>query len=232
MMAIARICVRKKNPKVVDVDYKNYMWDYVNKNHSSWKDTDVTLLYMTQRSNQEDTSLIVDIKDTNAFGEFITKYIAPLQHVNGVWLFNLIQPKFFPIPKGTPQDFQRYTVTITAKPKDYARIYKTISVLEPTKDVIVTYIAHTFQAFGQDILVSLVGRDRDTIEKFVMEQIVPIDGIRETKTTRITRTKRLASYNVWKGYIKSCNGQPYKSGHESEEFEIWEDGYTDDFVCC
>ena len=42
---------------------------FVLQNYLTWEDMDVKLLYMTQRYHEDDTSPIVDIKYTSAFGD-------------------------------------------------------------------------------------------------------------------------------------------------------------------
>lgn len=234
MMAIARIYISPKFLEEKGIQCDTYIWDYVVKNYPSWKDNNVEVLYLTQRCDERDTSLIVDIKDSNAFGDFVIKHIAPLEHIDGIWLFNLIRPRFFLIPEGTPHNYQRHTVTIDADPQEYANIYETISKIQPTEDVIITYIAYTFQAERQDILISVIGRDSDAIEKFVSRHIKTLKGIRGLETTFITRTKRLVSSDEWREYIKSHMGFFPKSKEVkkglSKDIEPWD--YSISTICC
>lgn len=235
-MAIARIYVPKKSPETCEIDYENHVWDYVLQNDSIRKNKDVKLLYMTQRLQEEDISLILDIKDMNAFAIFITKHITPLKYVKGIWLFNLICPRFFQTPIDTPLDFKRYTLTIAAKPQEYANIYDKISNFQPSKDAILTYLAYTFQAIEQDILLSIIARDLSAVEKFSNSYVKPIKGIRNFKITCIFRTKRLVSHDEWEEYIKSYItyiSKPGKKVEKAQEIVPWElTKLTDKFVCC
>ena len=233
MMAIARIYVPKKSPETGEVNYVNHVWDHVLQNDSIRKNKDVKLLYMTQRLLEEDTSLIVDINDMNAFADFVTKHIAPLKYVKGIWLFNLICPRFFLLPRCTPLIYKRFTLTIAAKPQEYANIYDKILKIQPSEDAIITYLAYTFQAPGQDMLISVVARDLNAVEKLFNSRVKTIKGVRDVKITCISRTKRLVSHDEWEEYIKSYITyipKPVMKVEKAQEIVPWE--LTDKFVCC
>jgi DNA-binding Lrp family transcriptional regulator len=203
------------------------------KNCPSWKETDVKLLYLTQRSHENEISVILDIKNTDALGDFITRHLSTLDNIKGVRIFNLIRPRFFPIPKDTSMDYKRFAIAIKADPKEYANIYHSIMELEPEENAIVTYIAYTFEAISQDILVSIIARDFNAVNNFVKNRIEVIKGVRDTTIEHITKTKRLIAHDKWEKYI-----EPYKAPicYVDKEFEKaidflpWE--FTDKFVGC
>jgi hypothetical protein len=234
MMAIARIYTPQTTEGSEEGDYRNFLWDYILDNYQGWKDIKVKLLYMTQQAEEEETSLIVDIQDTNAFGDFVTKYIAPIKHVKGIWLFDLINPTFFPIPEGTPRDIQRFMVTITADPQEYANIYKTISEYQPTENVVVTYIAFIFQSYGKDILISIVAKDYDSLEEFSNTFIKSINGVQDVSVMDISKTQKLVSREEWREYLKpfsSCaKARSKKKKDDDKKIIPWE--YNEKFVCC
>lgn len=152
---------------------------------------------MTERHTQEDTSLILDVKDPDALTDFLIKHVATLKHVRGIWVINMAKMKFFRIPLDRPRDFSRYTVTIDATPKKLDSIYEEISGFKPGRDVMINYIAHTFQSFNASIMVSVLARSRNHMESFVEELIDPLDGVLGTEITYISKTKRLVTPEEW-----------------------------------
>lgn len=173
------------------------VWDHVLKNHKNWRSDDVRPLYMTERHTQEDTSLILDVKDPDALTDFLMKHVATLKHVRGIWVINMAKMRFFRIPLDRPRDFSRYTVTIDATPKKFDSIYEEISGFKPGRDVMINYIAHTFQSYNASIMVSVLARSRNHMESFVEELIDPLDGVLGTEITYISKTKRLVTPEEW-----------------------------------
>ena len=233
MMAIARIRLSYERSGKNIKDIENEIWDFMLENCPTWKETDVKLLYMTQRSHDNEIGLILDIKNTDALGDFITKHISSLENIKGVRIFNLIRPRFFPLSKDIKMNYKRFAIAIKSDPKEYAGIYHSIMDLEPEKNAIVTYIAYTFEAISQDIMVSVIARDFNAVNNYVKNRIETIKGVRDTSIEQITKTKRLISHEKWEKYI-----EPYKAPicHAVRDFEKtldflpWE--FTDKFVGC
>ncbi|UCH90225.1 MAG: Lrp/AsnC family transcriptional regulator [Thermoplasmata archaeon] len=224
MMAIARFLVPNNNSN----GENNKLWDYVLENHFKWKNTGVNLLYMSQQKENNEVSLILDFNNSNAFGGFIAEYISPLKYVKSVWLFNLIQPRFFAIPKGTPMDYKRYVLTLTAKPEEYSNIYKKISELQETENLIITYFAYIFQGFEKDIHISVVAKDRASVDDYVNKNIQNMQGVTKIETLFINKTIKLVSNEDWKEFIRINSDHLAKT--DDSDLEPYE--YTEKFVCC
>jgi len=190
------------------------VWDYVMRNHSHWRSEKVRPLYMTERHLQEDTSLILDVRDPDALTEFLMEHIAKLKHVRGFWVLNMAKMRFFRLPLDRPSDFQRYTVTIDAMPNHIERIYDTISAFKPGRDVMINYIADTFESYSAAIMVSVLARSKNHMDAFVEECIRPIEGVKGTEITHISKTKRLVTSEEWEEsvgpYFMEPGGKPIK----------------------
>lgn len=234
MMAIARIYFfeKKSQEEQLQCDYK--IWNYIIDNHKDWVKTDVKLLYLTQRCDSGDTSLIVDIKDSHSFADFIIKYISPMEDLKGIWLLNLIRPKFFPIPHGTPTDFQRYATTIRVESREYLNVYDQILKITPKEDAMITYIAFTFQAIGQDILMSILAKDDSVKDRFITDHIKTIKGVQDVQSTEVTKTKRLIPLDEWREFIKSYTDYNFDSDDklriDPKEIVPWD--FSDSIICC
>jgi len=189
--------VRDPDGRVVTHINPDYVWDYVRKNHSAWSSKEVKLLYMTRRHLQEDTSLIVDSTDADALADFLLKHIATIRYVRGIWAINMAKMRFFILPVEQAQDFLRFTITINAKPDHLQRIYDEVSSFEPGRDVMVNYIAQSFQSFNESIIASALARGRKQVDSFVHECIKPIDGVLGVEVTQISKSIRLVTQDEW-----------------------------------
>jgi len=178
------------------------VWENIVENHKRWRSKEVRVLYMTHRHLQEDTSLIVEAKNPDALADFLLRHVATMENVRGIWVLNLTKMHFFRLPRDRPGDFRRFTVTIDAMPAHVGEIYERISSLKPGRDIIVTYIAYTFQSFIASIMVSVLARSRNHMEAFVKDYILPLDGVVDAETTLITKTVRLVTPEEWQKHVK------------------------------
>lgn len=192
----------------------DHVWDYVAENHKKWHSKQVTPLYMTRRYLQEDTSLIVDAENPDALADFLTDNIATIENVRGIWVINMAKMRFFKTPQEHYRDLSRFTVTIDVMPSRMNRVFESISSLRPGRDVIVNYVAHTFQSPTASIMASVLARSINHMNAFVNEYIKPLEGVADTDVTYISKTLRLASPKEWKEsagpFFVAPNGEPIK----------------------
>lgn len=177
------------------------VWDHVVEEHKKWNTNDVRILYLTHRHLQEDTSLIIDAKNLDALADFLLTHIATMRNVRGIWVLPMTRMKLFEIPKGTADAFNRFTITVNAVPEHLDRIYENISSLKPGRDVVVNYIALTFQSFSAPLILCVLARSRNHVEYFVDHYIKPIEGVSDTETTYISKWMRLVSPEEWQGHV-------------------------------
>jgi hypothetical protein len=232
MMAIIRIYVQENNPED-NLNNNDKIWEYIIENYKTWEYPNVKLLYITQQMNLNETSFIADINNTNNITDFLNTQISSQTYVKNFWVFNLLSPRFFPIPTGTPLEFSRYVATITAEPQKYNDIYRSVSKFEPMDDATITYLAYMYQPTGKDIITSIVAKNREAIEKFADRFITSIDGVKEIDINEVDRTKKLIPQPDWKEYIKPYTADlPGDSIKMKTDLKIepWE--YNEKFVCC
>jgi hypothetical protein len=182
----------------VEIRIATQVWNHIAENHAQWRTKDVKLLYMTHRHMQEDTSLIVCSRSYDALCSFLIKHIATLPDVRGIWILNMMNMKFFKAPKSYPGGFPRFTVTIDAMPGHMEKVYETISSLKPGRDIIINYIAHTFQSFNASVMMSVLARSQNHMDAFVNDYIRPLEGVVNADVTRISKTMRLVSPEEWR----------------------------------
>jgi len=206
MFALVRIHVPLSviNQKTgTEVRVTDHVWDSIVRNHRSWTTGDVRPLYLTHRYMQEDTSMIVDAKDPDALTDFLMRHIAPIDNVRGIWVINLSRMKFLDFPAEMAHGFSRFTVTIDAKPKYLDRIFESILLLRPGRDIAVNYIAYTFASYHASTMLSVLARSHNHLSAFVDAHINPLDGVVNTETTLISKTMRLVSPEDWRRYVDS-----------------------------
>jgi hypothetical protein len=231
MMAFIEIYGPERHVSEEEENGVNPLWEQIIQNHASWDDIDIEVLYLTYHPKENVHSLLVDFKDIGDYELFKSKYLDGLKPVSGITHGELIKPVFFTIPKGTPMEYKRYAVTITADPIEYENLYSTLSQFKPGENIIISYLTY-LREIGKDILLSVVAKDSDEVEKFISESIKPLKGVQFIKTIYISRTKRLISKEKWHEIVKpySDSDKDSEDDDKGSEIEPWE--YNEKFVCC
>jgi len=218
LLTLVRINVpsvyRDKEGRVVTHIDQDYVWDHVVRHHKKWQSDDVKILYMTRRDLQEDTSLVIDAKDPDCLADFLLEHIAPVKYVRGIWVIHLSKMRFFKIPLDRPGDFTRFTVKLDVLPQNMNAVFETLSSLKPGRDIMINYIAHSFQSLWASIILSVLARSRNHMETFVEECILTLDGVMDAEITHISKTLRLVSDEEWQKsvgpYFVTPTGEPIK----------------------
>lgn len=218
MLALVRINVpsvyRDKQGRVVTHIDEAHVWNIVIKHHKEWRSEDVKILYMTKRDLQEDTSLIIEAKDPDVLADFLLKHIAPIKYVRGIWVIHLSKMRFFKVPLEQRAGFYRFTLKLDVLPQHLNTVYEALSAMKPGRDIMINYIAHSFQSLWADIILSVLARSRNHIETFVEECILTMEGVMDAEITHISKTMRLVSDEEWQEavgpYFVSPTGEHIK----------------------
>ncbi len=200
---------------------ESQVWERVVSQHEKWDNGDVRLLYVTRRHLQEDTSLIIDAKNEDALTNFLLTHIATMKSVRGIWVLPLTKMKFFEIPKRGTEGFNRFTITVNMIPEHLGNVYDSISALRPGRDIIVNYIALTFQSFKAPLMVCVLARSRNHVNQFVDRYIRPLEGVLDVETAYISKWLRLVSTEDWRNHV---GNHIVPAGHEPiEDIEAEDD---------
>jgi hypothetical protein len=197
MLAIVRIKTTKGN---------DGLWNYIKENHAELEakfDNCVEIMYMTKREKYEDTSLFIESGSPDCFGDFITKVIAHIPNVDEIWMFNVMNMKFYYIPNVLLEDWKRYSITIRTPPNRFEETYYELSKLIPTVNAAPVFVAYTFHMYGDSLKFSIVAKDSDAANEFVEKNINSLPDVHTTHITKIERQLRLTSPESWKIFIKS-----------------------------
>ncbi|MFH1231463.1 MAG: hypothetical protein V1709_08215 [Planctomycetota bacterium] len=157
------------------------------------------ILYLSKRRKYNEISLFVHIADSNILGDFIAEHLSKLEMVTGIWLINMLKPIFYPLPENALQ-MKRYTVTLKAYSSKLNEIYNALTILKPSEDVKMSYLAYTCHLFGDCIQVSLQAIEGVDIQKYVNEAINRIPGVLRSTIYEIEKTYPFISYEEWQRY--------------------------------
>ncbi len=194
MIVIARLH-SNNNPDVT--------WDYIVENHEAMNERlrdDVRLLYMTRRGRHNDVSLFMHVNDIDAMGQFIADEVAQIEDVDDVWIINLFNSRFFPVPKETLPDLSRFTITIQVYPSLLKEIHDALCTTPSTPEFAVMYIANTFHLYGVSIMVSVLAKHKRNVRSFISKRIKTIPGVLRTHAYGILKTHRLLPREEWEKY--------------------------------
>jgi len=184
----------------------NVLWDYILENQNILEkqlNDCVQIMYITKRSRYKDTNIFLHAQNPDCFGDFIAKVIAPIKGVNGLWLFNLYNMRFFRCKEDLFEERKRYIVTISAYPAKFEKIYDRLTKFKPTSVINPVYVAYTFHLYGDSILFSFLAEDEVTAQNLVAKKIRNIPGVLNTNLSSLIKQERIVSPQEWKLYVLS-----------------------------
>ncbi len=165
------------------------LWNAIEfqKRNLYWKE--INPLYAIQQERKRYLSMVLDIKNFESFQRLFLNNIATMTPVKKIMTIPIMSPIYFPLPKDHPTDFIRYQVFLRVSPEKYNEVYSKIITLKYPEDIIVTYLSHSFG--DDDMIISLLARDRETALDFVNDSIGKIDGVFAHDTSRVIRSEYL-----------------------------------------
>lgn len=165
------------------------LWDAIEfqKRNLYWKE--INPLYAIQQERKRYLSMVLDIKNFESFQRMFLNNIATMAPVKKIMTIPLMSPIYFPLPKDHPTNFIRYQVFLRVSPEKYNEVYSKIITLDYPEGIIVTYLSHSFG--DDDIIISLLARDRETAFDFVNDSIGKIDGVFAHDISRVIRSEYL-----------------------------------------
>jgi hypothetical protein len=157
------------------------------------------LLYLSKRLNYNEANLSVHAAEPNILGRFISHNLARIEEVTGLWVVNMLQPDFFPVPKDTRQ-LKRYIITLKIFPSRLDEVYTKISNRNYPDWIKPIYVAYTFHLFNDCIQFSLLSDNDTEFRKFINTAIDNIPGVLKSSVFEIEKTHPFISYEEWMEY--------------------------------
>jgi len=196
----------------------NESWDRVLDNLERISNEHCTPLYLSLQEEKNFMSLIYDVKDVDLFGDILVKNIPSTLQPEKTRTITLLKPAFFPVPKDRRANLERYQVAVRVTSDELENVFNRILHLDYPRDVFPTYAAYSFGE--DDILTSMLSTSRDSIKKFVRENLEPQKGVVSVEVARINMSKRVAPTEMWKKYRESK--YIFKPTAEHEEYDFLE----------
>jgi len=166
------------------------VWHYVENELKDFESENVIPLYATQSEGMMNVGLIFDVKEADNLSEFITEEIVKCDEVHHTKTISLMKPVFFPIPKKKPENIQRYLVRIYAHPKYYKRVYEYLVNYNYPFNLFPIYISYSLG--DEDIIMNVAADSKETVNRFVKENIRTLDGVDQSSFYPVFRAKRFA----------------------------------------
>ena len=182
--------------KVFPKGDQNKVWDYVLKNFDqSWSET-VVPIQMTQHIGDNIVGILFYVENIDDMVNFLTYRIGECEEIIDTETMMFMKPVFLPLSKERSERLQRFSIPLQVHPKYYDDIYDTLIDFKYPKDIYPIYI--TYILGDCDILISMVGKNIESIHDFVSQTISPMDGVDSYKITEFGQSIRLISREKWR----------------------------------
>jgi len=219
MMLIVRMYPRYETDSV---------WKYVESRFSKTKNKDIVPLFMSQQDYQDYVSVVLEVGNEDELAGFFEKEVAPCKEIAHTRTITLLKPSFYPVPKTTPKDFCRFRVALGVNPSCYTKAYDRLLRMDPPKHIRFTYVTYSFGE--DDILVSLLAKDLESVRSFVADYLEKIVGVESVRISLTHRTARLADATTWTKALKRYSMSRFLPGAKSAEEDGFDWTYLDH--CC
>lgn len=111
--------------------------------------------------------------------------------------------RFFCLDESLLENWDRYVITIRTKPNKFEETYNALSKHKPSTNAAPVYIIYTFHLYGDSIMYSIIAKDEEAADQFIMNNMKVLPDVFRTNTTCIQKQIRLTSPESWKIYVKS-----------------------------
>ncbi|MBI5001296.1 MAG: hypothetical protein HZB92_07220 [Euryarchaeota archaeon] len=142
-------------------------------------------LYAMQQEGKRYISIMFNVKNLDAFQKVFHNASKILESILETRTIPVMRPIYFPLPKGHKKDLNRYMAFLRVAPEKYEAVYSAIQGLCCPKDLHITYISFSFG--DDDIIVSMLAKDRETALNFVNDEIGKVDGVNAFDVARVVR---------------------------------------------
>ena len=172
------------------------VWEYVLNNFDpSWSLT-VAPIQMSQHIGDNVVGILFNVLELDQIVKFLTYQVGECEEIMDTKTLIFMKPVFLPLPKDRTKRLRRFTIPLQVHPKYYDDVYDELIEIKYPKDIFPIYITYTL---GEcDILISMVGRDIESVHDFVSHKISPMKGVDSYVVTEFGRSKRLMSKEKWR----------------------------------
>ena len=166
------------------------VWNYIETEIKEDSSKPYTPLYASQSEGMMNVGVIIDVNKPNDIASFLTEDIVKCDEIHYTKTVPLLKPVFFRIPKKKPETIQRYLIRIFAHPLYYKKVYNHLINYKYPFNLFPIYVSYSLG--GEDIIMSLAADSKETVKKFLREQIRTLDGVDQSNYYPVFRAKRFA----------------------------------------
>ena len=167
------------------------VWNYIENEVRDSDNKHITPLYATQSEGMMNIGLIFDVETLDDISNFITEEIVKCDEIHHTKTISLMKPVFFPIPKKRPDVIQRYIIRVYAHPKHYKNVYNSLINYNYPFNLFPIYISYSLG--DEDIIMSVAADHKETINRFLRENIRTLEGVDQASFYPVFKAKRFAS---------------------------------------
>jgi DNA-binding Lrp family transcriptional regulator len=193
------------------------VWDYVAKNFDkSWSES-VIPVQMTEHIGDNALGILFKVEDLDNMVNFLTYRIGECDEILDTKTMIFMKPVFLPLPKDRTTRLRRFTIPLQVQPKYYDDVYDFLLDYKYLNDLFPIYI--TYVLGDCDILVSMVGKDLESVNDFVSHNISPIEGVDSYQITEFGRSERLISQENWRTLQRAMlHVPPWAAGELKDKY--------------
>ncbi len=169
-----------------ETEKRNLYWD------------DVKPLYALRQEGKRYVSILLDVKKFEAVEKVFLKDLMAMATVSHTRTIPIMAPIYFPLPEGHPENMERFLVYLRVQPDKYKAVYDNIIGTKHDNNTFINYVSYSFG--DDDIIVSMLSKDRESVQKFVDTSIHSIDGVNALDITKVVRRLPMLQDNEMKAH--------------------------------
>jgi len=214
MTIIVRLFAKKSLDKLW-ADIENHLPKFESKN--------LVPLYASQQEAKSYITVIFEAKNFEVLKDVLTTNIPTLVDVKKTRTIPMLEPTYFLLKKEHPKDLDRYLLSLRVEPRMTQTIRSKIIGIDYPSNVFLTYL--TFTLGDDDVLLSVLTDNRESVQKFAHNTFDKMDGILSYDISNQLKTRRLTSQTRWKQHQNK-----FLSSYDKEYKKDYDDyDWTNDF---
>ena len=193
------------------------VWDFVEAEFNEYQSKDIHPLWASHLENRNYVNVLFETNDVDAMAEFLIDEVNRCEEIAYTRTITLMKPAFFPVPRDVPENLRRFVIRVQVRAQAYKEVYEKLLRMKRPID---TYFGYSAYSFGyDDIRISALVKDWDTIRKFVRENITSLEGVKAASIDIVCRSKRLTTPERWREHqrkysVARLTGEPSKGDYE------------------
>jgi DNA-binding Lrp family transcriptional regulator len=193
------------------------VWDFIQREFKEYQSKDILPLWASHLENRNYVSVLFETSDVDSMAEFLADEVNKCEEIAYTRTITLMKPAFFPVPRDVPENLHRFVIRVQVRAQEYKEVYEKLLGMKRPID---TYFGYSAYSFGyDDIRISAIVKDWDTIRKFVRDNITSLEGVKAASIDIVCRSQRLTTPERWREHqrkysVARLTGEPSKGDYE------------------